>query len=150
VDILPTVMSIIGEQGVACEGKNLLDLFEKGDTIHDNAAFIQLMEGKTLAIRKDRYKLVMETKYPVGKLIRRLKKNREVAIRYTLYDLLKDPLERSDVYECNKGVAIELAKGLFEWLAGSEPFGAGYAPTNMLDEETMQHLKSLGYILTDE
>ncbi|MGA1794316.1 MAG: sulfatase [bacterium] len=150
VDIFPTVLAVIGEQGVPCEGKNLLDLLEKGDTTHDSAAFIQLKEGKGLAVRKDRYKLIVETKYPVKKLIRRLKKHRNVGIRYTLYDLLQDPLERSNVYKNNRDAAMHLAEELFDWLAMSGTPDAGYAPINMLDEQTIQHLKSLGYIQTGE
>ncbi|MBI3666938.1 MAG: sulfatase [Acidobacteria bacterium] len=60
-----------------------------------------------------------------------------------LYDLSQDPNETTNLYSAKRGVSREMEAKLNEWLRGVR---AEYPTPSQLDKETLDRLRSLGYL----
>jgi choline-sulfatase len=154
VDIFPAIIHVVGEKDLYYEGTDLFNAIDNTDdatTVRTN--FIQIgdirpkEEGKKLAVRKGRYKLIVQSQYTILELVNLLHQKKKFDYSLFLYDLAHDPLERSDVSAVNSDIVEELSAELFNWLIGSDSDGEkSYRAEGRNDEETVKHLKSLGYL----
>lgn len=129
IDLLPTVMDLMGGQAPqSVQGRSLTPSFS----------------GKEIATTYS----YAETLYPKMNMgwaeLRAMRTNRWKYIRAPkseLYDLAKDPKETTNVIAQHPEEVRELEKKLEEIAAASEK-----VQTELVDQRTMEQLKSLGYL----
>ena len=132
VDILPTVLDLIGEEGPAEIQGHDLKALERGAP---RAVFSESFPNiSPVGSRFDRIERAVFLKE--WKLIRSTNRENE------LYDLSKDPREQDNLFGAHAG-AGQLEDLLNQWLDTVEE--EAQAPAD-LDPETIERLKSLGYI----
>lgn len=147
IDIMPTILHILKiKYGGKIDGVSLLPLiwgkkqilgtryaFSESDLIDfgkwNNRGFISGVEGKHVAVRHNRMKLI----YVPGKLDG----------EFELYNLEEDPGETNNVIEREPEVAAKLKKALSAWLVGQ---GRQEFKEEKLDKKTRDILESLHYI----
>jgi len=144
LDLAPTILSLAGvETDVPLDGLDLAPLWSGGDdgVFRERFLYGEGSGGLTYdlvvrgyfpvyrSVRRDRYKLVYESK----------------GERYALYDLLRDPGERTDATPDAPEVARELLEEMRERYRDFTPEPA---PENRveLDEEDRERLRALGYL----
>jgi arylsulfatase A-like enzyme len=59
-----------------------------------------------------------------------------------LYDLVRDPAEKNNLYRKDHPVAMQMQKALDDWLKATPP---GLSARKPVDSQMLQRLKSLGY-----
>ncbi|MDA8016368.1 MAG: tetratricopeptide repeat protein [Thermoanaerobaculia bacterium] len=136
VDWMPTMLSILGLSADGMEGRDLVPVIEgAADAASSQHAyysetylpFYTYGWSKLRAFRRGGWKFI-DAPTP------------------ELYDLSGDPRELSNVHEGQPGVAHDLARDLRERL---EAAGGGDRETSLeLDSESVEKLRSLGYLAT--
>lgn len=63
-----------------------------------------------------------------------------------IYDLSEDPNENIDLYETGNQISKKLEAKLNKWIKSAESVTTEPAPASKLDRETINRLKSLGYL----
>lgn len=147
IDIFPTLLDLAGvpTQGLPLDGISLADSIETGrgkefaftESRFYHPSFTRYKnyrlsvpgaEGKWTSVRHDDLKLI---RIPTL-----------AGIEWELYDLAKDPAERTNLYG-DHPMQDFLQDALERWMAkADEPA----EPVNIEDEETLDRLRSLGYI----
>lgn len=139
IDIVPSILDLCDIKSAAImQGKTLLPYFSNTTIKDEKFAFSENMlytEDKK-SIQNDRYKLIYFT----------------VSDRYEFYDLKKDPQEWRNIYSADDKIASEFRKKLSGWIQNNKEFsqkvlkGEKVTPA-LLDKETKESLKSLGYVM---
>ena len=76
-----------------------------------------------------------------------VKQKKNIDIIYKLFDFKNDPLERSNIAKDNMDIVRKLSSEFFVWLVSTvNNQGKDYSSEERTDEETLKHLKSLGYV----
>ena len=128
IDIFPTVCALAGQkvQGLGLQGKNILASERMNpDAFH----YAETGRGKAPAsVQTEKYKLIFNV----------------TEKSFELYDLTKDPRELINIISQKTAWARAGQKKLFELMSLRRP---GVRPSKReLDRETVEALKSLGYI----
>jgi arylsulfatase A-like enzyme len=144
IDILPTILELLGEpvpENVS--GKSLFPMI-RGEREEHRVAYIESddrqypqnpryhlegIPGRWRAVTDGRRKLI-RIPHPDGDI-------------HEYYDLEKDPDELTNLYPAMAEEAAPLMALLDAWLASATP-GADEAPE--MDEETLEMLRSMGYV----
>jgi arylsulfatase A-like enzyme len=147
IDIMPTILHILGiKHHGKMEGVSFLPIllgkkkiigtqyaFSESDTIDfknpNNQGYIEGLKGKHFSLRKKDLKLIYIPKKPGGE--------------FELYDLSKDPFELNNIIGEHSEGRDELKHILFKWLSQKKGFKRDQ---NVLSDEALKILKSLGYI----
>jgi len=143
VDVLPTLLSYLGETGPSrLAGRSLLPFIRSGGippggtAISEARASQMVLDGRRvsfplrtfiLSARNDRYKLIS---YPTG-----------AKATLELFDLKKDPAERNSIASTDLQRASSLLTALDLYLTSGRP----PQPPD-LDDEAKRKLRSLGYV----
>lgn len=128
-DVAPTLLGLFAKHSPAAwRGTSLTSLPESSLTAYIETLHPQLFRGWSAlyGLRTDRWKYIR-------------------APRPELYDLAKDPGETSNVIRDEPQIARELSSSLEKLLASLPPPAVPQA-----DEETMEQLRSLGYVAAIE
>jgi len=137
IDILPTLLSLVGADSLDAAGRPVLESLEGGD----QGAVI----GDAEPVDEDRQLFAMAyptfgdrvaTRTPEWKLLRDREEETE-----ELYDLEADPDERDDLADEETARRESLAADLDDWLAGF-----GETEEQEVDEATEEMLADLGYM----
>ncbi|MBI3666424.1 MAG: sulfatase [Acidobacteria bacterium] len=135
VDILPTVLDVLGlEIPRGIDGQSLRQLASGGPRFVISECFPGL-KLLNLHPRFNRVERALVAGY--WKFVHSTAGKRE------LYDLSKDPDETRNLYSAGDGVSRELEARLDQWLDTVHAESGG--PSN-LNKETLERLRSLGYI----
>jgi arylsulfatase A-like enzyme len=129
VDIMPTLLELLEVPGPSgMEGKSLIPLIDnESGTLHD-AIYSQLSSDIAAIIEGD-WKYIYNIWDRTSEL----------------YNLKTDFAERHNVHGENRELAISLHQKMWNWIT-TKLKGKRSAPEAQIDEETLQQLKSLGYI----
>jgi arylsulfatase A-like enzyme/Flp pilus assembly protein TadD len=134
VDVFPTILDILGmgPEGISVQGRSLLEFLHQGSE-PERALYLETMTplenmgwSPLTGVIAGRYKYIR-------------------APKAELYDVGRDPVERENLLESEKGRG-EIMAALLDSLAGTLSSKAGTAAREM-DEETREKLASLGYVL---
>jgi len=133
VDVVPTVLSLLGEEVPReLDGVNLCAAPEAGPRplLIETIATMTLHGWAPLVgVRRDDYKYIL-------------------APTPELYDLVEDPREQNNLHAKQADVVRQLAGRLAEWL-GDDPYLAARKAVDLsnlgLDREALRHLSALGY-----
>ena len=149
VDVLPTIFDFLGrgELSSGSRGRSLMPLI-RGDSSHGTD---ELSVTSMRINRKKYYRPYRETRGEVNLVIRRgsWKGIWNVEIEtFELYDLSRDPGERSNLTAQQPKLTAALHGYAQEWLEACKPEAGQPAPSGDegLDEETLESLRSLGYV----
>jgi arylsulfatase A-like enzyme len=145
LDIMPTVLDFLGvSPPKKIAGRSLLDFIETEAGAESRTFLLERRDypwgmrmlhpelwgrGKEYAARTDEWKLTV-----------RLSGEDE------LYNLKEDPLELQNLVGQENDLAAHLRLVLYDWLEASGRNEPVTDATAQMDEETIEHLKSLGYI----
>ncbi len=135
VDIFPTICAAAGiAPPPGLQGTSLLDLMAGGPENPDRAIYAELDRARAArqqeAIRRGNWKFVRQG----GK-----------GDRLALYDLARDPGERSNLAGAEPERAAKMERDLERWLDAHPPFSAPPAE-EPLGEKEIKDLRSLGYL----
>ncbi len=137
VDVVPTVLSLLGEEVPEdLDGMNLCErLPERPRPMLIETIATMTLHGwaPLIGVRNDDYKYIL-------------------APTPELYDLRSDPRELENLHNARRDVVGGLANRLAGWLGGDPYLAARQAldVSNLgLDREAMRHLNALGYVATD-
>ena len=147
VDIVPTVMSVLGKEVPHAEGISLLPaILQRGEEPFSRRLFLQLPgDMAVFAVRSEGRKVVLATRRSARELIDNLRAGGRANLGAEVYDLVADPLERVKVTENHPALVQDAMSRLNEWLAEPAVHGVAATPPGA-DEETLEHLRSLGYV----
>jgi arylsulfatase A-like enzyme len=124
IDILPTVLEVLGiDAPASSDGMSLLD-FARGETSRDLPALSEKRLGTLMALRDGSWKVI--------------RAKREVE----LFDLETDPSEKKDLADENPEIGDRLQVILDEILDSHPSVSTPHAP----DEKAIEQLRALGYI----
>jgi len=133
VDLMPTVLDYLGiplPEGV--EGRSLLPLM-RGESATPREIYAEAYYGRLhygwselISLREGHHKFIR-------------------APRPELYDLREDPEENVNLFDIHPGIAEDLGIRLDEMIARGGR-GAGAPQPEEMDPETMERLRSLGYV----
>lgn len=139
--LAPTVLQMLGLAAPeAMEAPSLLPLIQGGD----GPKYVFTESGYeidyTLAVRDGEWKLIY-TPDPVDQSL-------QTGSLYELYDLKKDPRETTNLYDPQNDDAARLRHVLHAWSDPWIDYAYGKLPQKppVVDDETRQKLKALGYI----
>ena len=149
VDVMPTILEAMGRPELAggCRGVNLLPAIE-GRGLPQAAGY----RPTSIRInRKKHYRPYQQTRGDLNLVIRR--DNYKVIWNVEpqtleLYDLSIDPFERSNLTEQYSDLAGSMERFARAWLdrCGSDTADQPAARLEDLDEQTLENLRSLGYV----
>ncbi|MEK6775970.1 MAG: sulfatase [bacterium] len=131
VDIAPTVLDLIGFEGISgSDGRSFLPLTQEGYKKENSRhLYAETVKWDERSMRSDRYKLI---------------RNGKSEQRFELYDLIEDPDESRNLSADRKEVFSALQKELDEIIKKDPvPDLTKNATTN---QRTLDRLKSLGYL----
>lgn len=146
-EVMPGVLSVLGLS--APEGRPTDGLWagERESGEPDKAVFAQSPRAQAdFSVRTRTHKLVFRSGLDTGELTGALRRGETVKGRYWLYDLRSDPLEREPLGAEGEALARRLATKLAGWLASERVVELERAPDMLDDEETLRHLRALGYV----
>ncbi|HWB98960.1 MAG TPA: sulfatase-like hydrolase/transferase [Bryobacteraceae bacterium] len=133
IDVLPTILDLLGSQPpAACQGVSLVPAFS-GKNVAPTISYLETLYPKInmgwaelRGVRTDRWKYIR-------------------APKPELYDLARDPEEKSNVLTQHPSEAAELET---QWKKLNSGGGAGQERVSLSpgDRRTMEQLKSLGYV----
>jgi arylsulfatase A-like enzyme len=130
VDVVPTILDLLGLPADGVTGRSLRPLFEGGPPPAESRAIFSMREKRPMrcvSVRLERWKLVR-----CGK--------RQPA----LYDLLEDPLEQSNVASQHEKVAADLVARLDRHERELRTLEAVHDPEG--EEQRLRELRAIGYI----
>ncbi len=132
IDILPTLLELLDvESDAEMRGRSLVPRLAGGEA--PQRAFVDRGHVPKVAIRTDRYKVILDTKRD----------------RFEAYDLERDPGESIDLLRVSPAAVPEdLRAALIEWLDGLES-PEGRTETAPLTEEQRERIRQLGYSAPD-
>jgi arylsulfatase A-like enzyme len=149
VDVMPTLLDLLDLPIPAgLDGRSLVPWFHRGGESASRPAFAEQgsdnwgCDRSVSNCRVDRV-AVVEQRF-------KLVDDGDAEVRRRLYDLQTDPREETNVAPDHPEVVARLSALALEYRArapGSESDAA--APTQGLDEETLEHLRALGYEVGD-
>lgn len=145
VDVLPSLLEVIGDDSMHVDGGSLLALIEGSEVDSDAAVFVQVRHGDRLVVRKGEHKLIARSEVDVPALVEEIRGRRTLPLTYHLFNVVSDPLERRDLSSERPELRAQLIAALEAWLAAPSPIPQRPA-TNLLDPETAMHLRALGYV----
>jgi tetratricopeptide (TPR) repeat protein len=131
VDVMPTVLELIGAPGEVASGRSLWPFARDGRPVTDAGVYFEALNASL-------------TRHwaPLTGVVAGGLKFIDLPIP-ELYDLAADPAERTNLYGERKDAAAQLARRLADIRAGGLP------PTPAaVDRETELRLRSLGYVST--
>ncbi len=132
IDILPTILEVLNiTPPVEIEGKSLLLYIHADKENFDREIYSELYEE-----RKEKIALIY---YPY-KLIYNISFK-----KFEMYNIQKDAFEKKNLINVFPQIANRLRGKLFDWYK-SRIFNTSKTSKTKLDEETLQQLKSLGYL----
>lgn len=141
VDIFPTIAAIIESdiENKDRRGQNLLPLIQ-GNTLEEKPAMVestqnspQSLTSNVIGIRTSRYKYFRD----------RIESKKNIH----LFDLIKDPLEESNIAESNPNIVAEMENELLKIKSNGDFKFKKELSTNESDTELIEkELKKLGYI----
>ncbi|MFH1681615.1 MAG: sulfatase [Candidatus Eisenbacteria bacterium] len=129
IDLAPTILDLAGiEPPAGCEGRSLVPLLE-GEEKGDRAAIAEaiIYGPDRRALVRDGYKYVYSPEEPDF-----------------LFDLEGDPGETTNLIDSEPERAARMRREIEAWIVLHG--GKGPAVRRALDEETIEELKSLGYV----
>jgi arylsulfatase A-like enzyme len=132
LDVMPTILSVLGQPAPSLDGDDLSRLWRAGDRhlggryLFGEADHNNAQDDITRAVRHGPYKLQFD----------------RLTEKLTLFDLAQDPGERTDVAASH----AEVVKDLRERLRRFMEIRAEGGPTLTLTPEEIEKLRSLGYI----
>jgi arylsulfatase A-like enzyme len=149
VDLTPTILDAVGRPELAsgCRGTSLLPLLDGGaQRDFDDLAITALRIN-----RKKYYRPYKETRGDFNVVIREggFKGIWNVETQtFELYDLAVDPLEQVDLAEGSGDRTASMQRFARAWLDACTGPEAGQTPVHPeeLDEESLENLRSLGYV----
>jgi arylsulfatase A-like enzyme len=139
VDVVPTILDLCGiSSDEPMQGISLLPLLADPDISFDRFAFSEgtLYGENIMSIQNRKYKLIYYT----------------VSKRYQFYDLTADPQEQKNIFSPENKTAGMMREKLSEWIKDNKKVsikvlgGEKVAPA-VIDKDTKESLKSLGYIM---
>jgi len=143
VDVMPTVLELLDQPlPPDLDGISLCPLWAQGGVAVERALFVEadmdppgptartMVPGDDLAVRRGRYKLVLDPRTDTARL----------------FDLARDPREQSDVAADHPDLVAALRAELARFRARKIESG----PAVPLDEEDLRRLQGLGYAGEDE
>jgi arylsulfatase A-like enzyme len=145
VDVFPSIMEIIGEHVTVSEGTSFLEQIDGSDPRPDATSFIQVGSGRTLAVRRGKYKLIVRSPDDIDELTAKLRAGEDTALDIKLFDVVSDPLERKDISATHPEIRESLYTAIVTWLI-TPASGPDYSTIDRIDAETAAHLRALGYI----
>jgi arylsulfatase A-like enzyme len=137
IDLFPTVLDVLGlTVPKSAEGRSLAKLKAGQERSLFSESF---PGGRALKTNPDRFNNTHQAILRGSlKLIRRSDGRRE------LYDLAEDPAERNNLYQYGQQPGVELDAQLSRWSRSLN--AASGKPDGKFDSETLERLKSLGYV----
>lgn len=138
VDILPTVADLIGvsldNQIKPIQGESLMKLVKDDDLFPDKYAFSvrrdHYFENWNFSLQNEFYKYILKSRLGIQE--------------EEFYDLKKDPYELSDISSSNSQKKNEFEQEVSSRV--SELIKEPIAPKDIVDEEFLKQLESLGYL----
>jgi arylsulfatase A-like enzyme len=140
IDIAPTILSVLGIKAPdQFQGRNLGPLIQGESSDWNSIAYSMMFRDNRnfFALRKDDWKIILDSRAH-GK-------------EFELYHIPTDPDEENNLFKTEHRIADSLKQNLTEWI--EQEFGnveLAYTPGKILkkefDEQTIERLRSLGYI----
>lgn len=136
IDIAPTLLDFAGiEKPKTFRGRSLLPIFSGGE-LEDPPAYMESYYFDKKGLRVGKWKLIVNGKNYV-------KKPKKIVIGDELYDLDKDPEEKTNLIDSEIEVARKIKKQLIKML---EPYDEQHKNYDDFDEERKEMLRALGYL----
>jgi arylsulfatase A-like enzyme len=136
IDIAPTILELVGQEGVRLQGRSLFPLIRGEETGH-RPAFSEflLFSEEAKALDTGEYKFIFA---PSSR-------------RAELYDLRQDPLEQHNIIARDPQLGQQFLKRLIKWGKECRKWAKSYTPSSgeqaaAPDAASRQRLKALGYI----
>lgn len=145
VDVVPSILEMIGESGTIGEGTSFLGQIDGRDLRPDATSFIQVSRGREMAVRRGNFKLIVHSPVDIDELAEKIGANQETALEFDLFDVVSDPFERNDVSATHPEIRDGLREVFLNWLA-TPAYSQRFVPSNRLDAESAAHLRALGYV----
>jgi len=154
VDLLPTLLDLLGLQDPAClHGQTLRPVLERaaahgGAQAGDGSAFTEYGGSEVFTFRDGDWKLVVNTTGKAPICMEDVAEGFYPIAASELYDLSADPTEQTDLSRVHPERVGQLGAALA--VRRRELCGARPAERQSLDEETQRELEALGYVTKDE
>jgi arylsulfatase A-like enzyme len=150
IDLMPTVVDLVGAEVEPNEmqGASLVPLWTEGEETDSRMAFIEVLAKKyeQKGLRTDRFKYIVTIDEESVKAHGR-EYLPDTPQEQELYDMHSDPLERRNLLSARHATALDRpAKEYYGALRGYVAERRGEAEPMTLDEDTIERLKSLGYL----
>jgi len=149
VDILPTIFDYLGRRDLSsgCRGRSLVPLI-RGEPLGGPE---EPIVTSVRINRKKYYRPYRQTRGDVNVVVRRgaWKGIWNVDVQtFELYDLSRDPAERSSATSQEPELAATMHRYAQDWLERCRLSGGQATPSGVegLDEDTLESLRSLGYV----
>jgi len=139
VDIMPTSLAVLGLKDPAgVQGTDLRHV----ELLRDRRVYAECFPSKLLYPLHPKFSREARAVYSRGlKLIQSSNGERE------MYSLADDPQEKRDIFRAEDELASSLDKGLSAWLKAARTAQQGASRARgVLDKETLNRLRSLGYV----
>jgi arylsulfatase A-like enzyme len=136
IDVAPTLCALAGiEPAQTFQGLDLLSVTRDPSLALSRALLSVSIEPDAVSYRQGANKLIREL---------------EDENRSALFDLESDPGEKTDLSERDKTLRASLDRELDEELARLESLAVGRAEPRSLEEEQLEILRSLGYVIDED
>jgi arylsulfatase A-like enzyme len=139
IDLFPTMLHVSGnDMPGRVDGRSLLNL-EADKKIQRNLISESFPSGSLIDI--PRFHRVERAIFSGS-----LKFASSTTGKRELYNLSDDPREELDLFAVGDEISEKLEAEMNKWVASVEPVSKEVAPTSKLDTDTINRLKSLGYV----